>query len=88
MSYVPRWGDTHQDVVLAHHLVQECVAGAEVRWKDCVLIGQPAALHLRHQLKCLIADTTIDNLWQIHSSAGKERLSSQQCTLGPTALHT
>ena len=54
---------THQDVVLAHHLVQECVAGAEVRWKDCVLIGRPAALHLQRQLDFVTADNMINMSW-------------------------
>ena len=37
----------HQDVVLAHDLVEEGVAGAEVGGKDCVLISRTAALHLQ-----------------------------------------
>ncbi len=37
----------HQDVVLAHDLVEEGVAGAEVGGKDCVLISRAAALHLQ-----------------------------------------
>ena len=79
MSYMPCSGDTHQDVVLAHHLVQECVAGAEVRWKDCVLIGRPAALHLQRQLSCFIADIMINSHWHAHSKAGRRRLSCRKC---------
>ena len=39
-------GKTHQNVVLAHDLIQECVARAEVGGEDCVLVSWAAALHL------------------------------------------
>ena len=60
-------------MILAHHLIQKCVAGAEVRWKDCVLICWPAALHLQRQLKVLTADNMTDICWQACGNAGRCR---------------
>lgn len=40
-------GKAYQDVVLAHDLVKECVAGAKVCGEDCILVSRAAALDLQ-----------------------------------------